>query len=253
MECGDEGNTDTIVAFSSYAAPPFLIVMIDEVYHMGCLWSLFKGLIYMALLALLLAGGFAGNMAYEELFHAPWDQILGIENHRRDLSQIHAMENRYGWQSVTVPSEDGTRLKGSYIESGNRNHRAVILLHGLYQNRSMCVPYADIYREMGYSVLMVDLRGHGESGGEYPDWGVHDIEDLNAWVDFLKAKDPSMQIGIHGISLGAAMALLYSGSKEGSAMKFYVADSSYASLMELGREKIMHYTAMIVWCSAWMS
>ena len=39
-----------------------------EVYHMGCLWSLFKGLIYMALLALLLAGGFAGNMAYEELF-----------------------------------------------------------------------------------------------------------------------------------------------------------------------------------------
>ena len=84
---------------------------------MGCLFSLFKGLLYMALLALLLAGGFAGNMAYEELFHAPWDQILGIENHRRDLSQIHAMENRYGWQSVTVPSEDGTRLKGSYIES----------------------------------------------------------------------------------------------------------------------------------------
>ena len=49
---------------------------------MGCLWSLFKGLMYMMLLALLLAGGFAGNMAYEELFHAPWDQILGIENHR---------------------------------------------------------------------------------------------------------------------------------------------------------------------------
>lgn len=71
---------------------------------------------------------------------------------------------------------------------------------------------------------------------------MHDIEDLNAWVDFLKAKDPSMQIGIHGISLGAAMALLYSGSKEGEAMKFYVADSSYASLMELGREKIMRYT-----------
>ena len=43
---------------------------------MGCLFSLFKGLLYMALLALLLAGGFAGNMAYEELFHAPWDQIL---------------------------------------------------------------------------------------------------------------------------------------------------------------------------------
>ena len=77
---------------------------------MGCLFSLFKGLLYTALLLLLLAGGFAGNMAYEELFHAPWDQILGIENHRRDLSQIHAMENRYGWQSVTVPSEDGTRL-----------------------------------------------------------------------------------------------------------------------------------------------
>ena len=209
---------------------------------MGCLWKLIKAMIYLALLLCIAVGCYAGNVAYKELFYAPWDYILGIENHRKDLREIHSMEDRYGWQRVMVPSADGAELRGTYIEDAGNGKKAVILLHGLYQNRSMCIPYVDIYRQLGYHVLLVDLRGHGESIGERTDWGVHDIEDLDSWVDFLKAKNPSMEIGIHGISLGAAMALLYSGSDQGKQMKFYVADSSYGNLMELGRDKLMAYT-----------
>lgn len=51
-----------------------------------------------------------------------------------------------------------------------------------------------------------------------------------------------MQIGFHGVSLGAAMALIYSASDEGKQMKFYVADSSYGDLLDLGRDKLMKYT-----------
>lgn len=208
----------------------------------GCLWKLIKWVLYLVVIGCIAAGCYAGNMAYKELFYASWDRILGIENHRTDLKQIQGLEDRYGWQRVTVPSADGTTLRGTYIEDAGNTRKAVILLHGLYQNRSMCVPYIDIYRQMGYNVLLIDLRGHGGSGGERTDWGVHDIEDLDSWVDFLKAKNPAMKIGMHGISLGAAMALLYAGSDQGKDISFYVADSSYGNLMELGRDKLMTYT-----------
>ena len=155
---------------------------------------------------------------------------------------MHGLEERYGWQRVMVPSKDGTELRGTYIETVKGGKKAVILLHGLYQNRSMCVPYISMYQDMGYNVLLVDLRGHGESGGGQTDWGIHDVDDMNGWVDFLRSKNPSMEIGFHGISLGAAMALIYSGSKEGQQMKFFVADSSYGNLLELGRDKILTYT-----------
>lgn len=106
----------------------------------------------------------------------------------------------------------------------------------------MCIPYANIYRRMGYNVLLADLRGHGESEGGHTDWGIHDVEDMNAWVSLLRSKNPQMQIGFHGVSLGAAMALIYSASDEGKQMKFYVADSSYGDLLDLGRDKLMKYT-----------
>lgn len=209
---------------------------------MHFIFKLFKWLIILAFFAAVGVGLYAGNLSYEELFKAPWDRILGIENHRQDLGRMHALEDRYGWQRVRVPSKDGTVLRGTFIETVKGGRKAVVLLHGLYQNRSMCVPYIDMYEEMGYNVLLVDLRGHGESGGNQTDWGIHDVDDMNAWVDFLRSKNPSMEIGFHGISLGAAMALIYSGSSEGKNMKFYVSDSSYGNLLALGRDKIMTYT-----------
>lgn len=209
---------------------------------MRFIWDFIRYVIYLCLLLLLGSGLYAGNTAYNQLFSAPWDKILGMENHRDDLDQVHRAEARYGWEQVVITSKDGTKLRGTYIENDPQSHRAVILLHGLFQNRTMCLGYASIYRNLGYNVLMPDLRGHGESDGTHTDWGVHDIEDMDGWVAFLRSRDPQVQIGFHGISLGAGMSLLYAASPQGHEMKFYVADSSYGNLLELGKEKLYKYT-----------
>lgn len=209
---------------------------------MRFLWNFFKYLVLLTLLLLLGAGFYAGNMAYTQLFTQPWDKLLAIENHRNDLDTIHALERKYGWERVQVHSKDGTRLRGTYIENPSGSHDTVILLHGLYQNRTMCVPYAQIYLEKGYNVLMPDIRGHGESGGSTNDWGIHDVEDMDSWIALLRQEDPKTSIGFHGISLGAAMSLIYAGSPQGREMQFYVADSSYGNVLELGQEKLMNYT-----------
>ena len=122
---------------------------------MRFLWYFFKYLVALVLVLLLGVGAYAGNTAYQQLFNRPWDKLLAIENHRNDLDTIHMLEQKYGWQRVSVHSGDGTRLQGTYIENPSGSHDTVIILHGLYQNRTMDVPYARVYLARGYNVLML--------------------------------------------------------------------------------------------------
>jgi fermentation-respiration switch protein FrsA (DUF1100 family) len=206
------------------------------------LFRFIRNFIIFAVIVAALGGLYIGNVVYEQFRAAPWDQILEIRNRSHSLEPIKAAENRYDWPEVSVTSADGTKLQGTYIRSREGGHRTVILLHGLYQNRSMCLPYISMYRDLGYNVLLVDQRGHGESGGAHTEWGLAEMADLDSWVHWLKSRDPSVRIGMHGISLGAAMALLYSGTDQGRNLSFYVADSSYGNLTELGREKIYNWS-----------
>lgn len=215
--------------------------------NMGCLWKLMKYILGLIVMLLLGAACYAGNMAYEYVWNLPWNRVLAIDDHRQQLSRMQYLERYYAWPEVKVTSRDGTVLAGTYMEG--RGHRYVILLHGIYQNRSMMIPYARLYRDMGYHVVMADLRGHGQSRGETTDWGIHDTEDMDAWTAWIKSKDPEARIGLHGVSLGAAMALIYAGSKNGQNLHFCVADSAYGNLMEMGREKLLAYTGeeRLVW------
>lgn len=209
---------------------------------MRFIFKTIKILAVLFLLAFIGAGFYAGNTAYEALLAEPWEKILGIANHTKELSRIHQREERNGWETVNITSADGTKLHGTYIEDSRRSKHTVILLHGLYQNRSMCLPYVSLYRDLGYNVLLIDQRGHGESGGDHTTWGIRETDDLDAWVKWLKGKDGNMEIGMHGISLGAAMALIYSGTENGKHISFYIADSAYGNLMELGKDKLSAYT-----------
>lgn len=202
----------------------------------------FRNLIIFVLIIGITGGIYIGDMAYEQFRSAPWDQILSIRNQSRDTRGIKRAEDRFDWPEVQVKSKDGTMLTGTYIEGAGKSHKTVILLHGLYHNRTMCLPYVPMYRELGYNVLLVDLRGHGESGGDHTEWGLAEMDDLDSWVRWLKSRDPSVQIGMHGISLGAAMAVLYSGTEQGKNLSFYVSDSAYGNVVALGREKLYDWS-----------
>ena len=63
----------------------------------------------------------------------------------------------------------------------------------------------------GCTVLLVSLRAHGDSSGEYNDIGYGARHDVIAAVDFLERRRPGKPIVIHGTSMGAAAAVFASG------------------------------------------
>jgi len=112
------------------------------------------------------------------------------------------------YQTVSLfNDQEDIHLSGWYIPSENR--AAIILLHGFGSNRLEMKSRADILARHGYGVLLYDLRGHGESGGDTRAFGWQDIEDVKTALEFLSERedvDPN-RIGLLGFSIGGQIAI----------------------------------------------
>lgn len=121
-------------------------------------------------------------------------------------------------QSVSFPTSDGVQIKGSYYDGGDKS---IILLHMLGRNRSDWNDFANLLQKEGYSVLSIDLRGHGESanGRPYQEFSESDyramVLDVEAAANFLSSKGKTLE-AIVGASIGANVGLNYA-SKHGIA------------------------------------
>jgi len=94
-------------------------------------------------------------------------------------------------EDVTFNSRDGIVLKGWWFAVDGAD-RAVVLVHGRGRNRVnsdfMEAGIAKLLLVHGYSVLLFDLRGHGESGGTRYTLGIEEPRDILAAIDLAAAK-----------------------------------------------------------------
>lgn len=141
------------------------------------------------------------------------------------------------YEDVSFPSrKDNLTLKGWYMPGSKAF--TIILITGMRQNR---VDYrinslnmARGFIDKGFSVLFFDQRGRGESEG-------HGIvltnfeKDIGGAVDFVRRKKgPDEQIGLIGLSAGAAATVIFSSSEEIDAV---VADSCFTSISKVFTQK----------------
>lgn len=85
---------------------------------------------------------------------------------------------------------------------------SVVLLHGVGANRTAMIGRAHFLHSAGYTVLAPDFQAHGESPGEHITFGAREALDAAASVRFLRAAAPGERIGVIGVSMGGAAALL---------------------------------------------
>lgn len=111
------------------------------------------------------------------------------------------------FQDVSITTPDAIMLRAWIIHPRRSNGDAVILLHGLGDNRIGMAGYAQLLLAHGYSVLLPDARAHGASGGDLATYGLLERYDIHQWFNFLSARDHPHCVFGFAESMGAAELL----------------------------------------------
>ena len=109
-----------------------------------------------------------------------------------------------------IKSADGLTLHATYFLPKNASHKWAILIHGYGRDQTFAYDYAEEYLKHGYNVLTPDLRAAGTSEGIYLTMGFFESQDIKIWAEKILEKDSDAKIILHGVSMGAATALMAS-------------------------------------------
>jgi alpha-beta hydrolase superfamily lysophospholipase len=99
-------------------------------------------------------------------------------------------------------------LSGWWIPSETESDQTVLILHGYSDAKVGGIAWAPVWRSLGFHVLAIDLRAHGESGGCYSTAGFYERHDVCQVLDQIRRQKPheTRSIVIFGVSLGATVA-----------------------------------------------
>ena len=129
--------------------------------------------------------------------------------------QTHRSTNTVQEQEVTnidLITDDNVKLRGTFYK-GRDDKPSIILLHMLNRNRNDWNNFADMSQSIGYNVITIDFRGHGESSLNWKDFSQVDfnnmILDVKSAKEYLIANSVSSEVVIMGASIGANVALNY--------------------------------------------
>jgi dienelactone hydrolase len=113
---------------------------------------------------------------------------------------------------VDVPGAGGLTLKGTFYGAVPNAAPSVLLLHMRLQTRATMDELARRLQAVGIASLAIDMRGHGETGGE-EDWLLAS-QDITAAYEWLGARDDvdASRLGGVGASIGANLIMVLGAS-----------------------------------------
>ena len=143
------------------------------------------------------------------------------------------------YETVTITSRDGLRLSGKYY-AGNPGAPLMLFFHGYRSTAArdgsggfqLCL-------HRGFSVLMADQRGHGDSEGGTITFGIRERYDCLDWANAAVEKfGPETEILLLGVSMGAATVLMAADLPLPETVRGIVADCGYDTPAGIVKETI---------------
>jgi len=133
--------------------------------------------------------------------------LEGIELTKAAPQKIGELPPDLNGSSVQFQSESGAMIRGWFLP-GQPGSGAVALMHGVRSNRLSMLDRARFFSRAGYAVLLFDFQSHGESDGSNITFGSLESKDAQAAIQFLRSNAPGEKIGVVGVSMGGAAAVL---------------------------------------------
>ena len=186
--------------------------------------------IFIVLLTLFIGvSSLVGVLFYNLALNANYSKdIIYAEYNDENLNDAQKwLEEKSNYSDKYIESYDKLKLH-SYVVTQNSNKWAIVV-HGYGGSGKLMSDKSKYFYDMGYNVLIPDLRGHGKSEGDYIGMGWKDRLDIISWINFIIKENPNAEIVLHGTSMGAATVLMTSGENLPSNVKAIVADCAYTS------------------------
>ena len=189
-------------------------------------------------LSLLVGGGaVVGNYFYNLALNpdTPKDMIFGEDDDNKELEikeDVEWLIKDSNYEDTYITSFDGLKLHGYKVLNEKNTNKWVIIVHGYTSEGELFSSKAKHFYEMGYNVLVPDLRAHGKSEGDYIGMGWDDRLDIIDWAKYIIKSNPNAEIVLHGTSMGSATVLMASGEDLPKNIKAIVADCGYTSVWE---------------------
>ncbi|MDL2218731.1 alpha/beta hydrolase [Ruminococcaceae bacterium OttesenSCG-928-O06] len=219
------------------------------------------------LLAVVLVAGFAAGSYFYTLaidptsdktvvLQAPHNVLGGSdEAARRRQQENEAWFAGVGYEDVWMQSGDGLSLHAYKIEQPGAE-RWAILAHGYNGTGRQMIRAAMQYTQWGYSVLLPDARGCGESEGDYIGMGWDERLDMVGWINAINEEHAPHTIVLHGVSMGGATVMMASGEDLPENVRAIVEDCGYTSAWDefayqlkgifgLPAFPVMHFSAVV--------
>lgn len=134
-------------------------------------------------------------------------------------------------QETSFQMKDGYIIQGEYILIPG-SKKFVILVHGQAVTRESSLRFALLFKELGYSCVIYDLRSHGDNIHNDVTMGYKESQDLCQIMDQAYKKFGSdITLGLHGVSMGASSVLLSAQYQQKAA--FLISDCAYSSVQEV--------------------
>src|SRR5258706_7163501 len=175
----------------------------------------------------------AGVLMAEMTLH-PQRRLL--DKQATEEAEQVARRTRSGLHDVSLRTEDHLLLKAWLIQPTSNNGNAVLLLHGVSDNRIAMIGYAELLLNHGYSVLMPDARAHGQSDGEIATYGPLERRDIRDWVHWLSTNPNSKCVFGFGESMRAAQLLQSLGNNP--TCSAVAAESPFSDLREVSYGRV---------------
>lgn len=189
------------------------------------------------LVVILGIGGLVGNYFYNLALNpfTSKDMIFGDDDDDTSLeveADVNWLIKDSNYIDTYITSSDNLKLHAYEVKNENKTDKWAIVVHGYTSEGKLLSSKAKHLYNMGYNVLVPDLRSHGTSEGNYIGMGWHDRLDIIGWINYIVKNNPNSEIALHGTSMGSATVLMVSGEKLPSNVKAIVADCGYTSVYD---------------------
>ena len=145
------------------------------------------------------------------------DQVIPLINSIREIT----------YEDVYITSFDKLKLHARVYLNPNSN-KVAVLCHGYRGTpcRDFSGGAVEVIK-LGYNVILIDERAHGQSEGHSITFGVREVKDAIAWVNYARNRfGEDIDLALIGISMGGATVLM-AADKVGKAK--IIADCPYSS------------------------